>query len=342
MRLYEELGEFAETLTGPNSRMLSFGRPRVLVRHPDDLCGNPCGAVSVYEAGLTLTNADDPDVVITVAHADLLFVTFDTNGDIDRELSNFHREQEPEWDPPADPAWYATMGNALAALTPDEQERMDSIIIVRDMFVDPAFREHRLGPALITGLAADNPMGATSLLIGWPRFWGDEREPTEARAYWQSTLPLRDLDDGFLGALSDSEDLLAVHHRLGEQLQTTFIAVDPAELWERFTRRDEALWPRSLVLDHIHRAPAGFAEVLEEVADAARIVASAREFDEETTARLTAAVTFYGDDQSHVFYQVGDYLEENPQYVVRSVNLNVNEEVGFYSIDVTMWAPPQE
>lgn len=228
---FDELGDFIESLDAGDNRQRSFGGPSRL----DQLelaFDFDTGPVSATEFGLVLVEADDPDVAVTVAFADVLHVTLGGGEVIADHLEQLHLVDDAHADLPMRPDYWLDVFNLdqlatgpgglpIAEVLGVAPETIGSVLIVRDLFVDQAFRGRQLGMLLassVMGLAYVNEdVPSPTLILGVPRFgrYAMERGDTEllaaARDYWAPGLGLSDLGDGIYGVVTNSLDIISAN-----------------------------------------------------------------------------------------------------------------------------------
>ena len=369
--LFNELGDFVESLTAGDNRQRSFGGPSRLDQL--DLAFHfDAGPVSATEFGLILVDADDPDVAVTVAFADVLHVTLGTGEIITDHLERLHLADEAHADLPMMPDYWpdafsldelatGPAGLPIAQVLGVAPETIGSVLMVRDLFVDEAFRGRRLGMLLassVMGLAYVNEdVPSPTLILGVPRFgrYAMERGDTDLLAaacdYWASGLGLSDLGDGIYGVVTNSLDIIQANDSMSRglhDLDAGYIKVDVAALRERRSVGDPTLWPRSRgLLPRLclgHHDPDASAEDDDLAAKfegsldrMARVIASIAEGDfPAATAEVATIVRFYAGDQATAFDDAAAYLREHPDFEVRSVAVYFDEDEMSYCLALTV------
>lgn len=279
--IFEELGDFVDSLADGDNRVRSFGGP-VEIDTRDVPFAYDTGPVRPIEVGLRLVDADDPDISITVAFADLLRIELGANagwrgggrfgviGDVAGHLAHLHF-QNSEYRPtdiPMTPEFWGTIFNGdeleygpdglpIAEAFGLDPHMVGSVLIVRDLFVDKSFRGRGLGALLASSIVQlaylDDQLDPPTLILGYPRFGrnalqrGHAQLLAAARTYWSAQLGLSDLG-GIYGMLTNVPDIAkanAVMNRHTDDLDAGYIAVDCRLLRERLVADDPTLWPRS-------------------------------------------------------------------------------------------------
>lgn len=338
-----ELGEYAEGLIGSPARTLTFRQPRLLLQQRED-APEDCDDVVIYRALLTVANVDQPDTVVVIGRADLLELHVDDDGGAAESLAalrtsarvtvkdyNVDEDTDDIW---AEPHSYLCLFTEDGVLSGAAAENVNAAMIVRDLFIDPAFRGHRLGPWMLAQLntraATEEPM----IVIGWPRSWGDGTvEGTErCRSYWQTHLNLTYNGDGFYSQMLGSPQLRTVIEDLAT-VEAQPLIVESAQLAERAIAEDPALWIDTLMPD-VEREPLLSSDAVEHMATIAGVMAAAEEFGVE--AGLVPTVFFEDADQAIAFSMASDFLADNPSFMVESTNSSYDAETGMFRLTITL------
>lgn len=239
---YEELGDFAATIIDPSSEPTSFGRPEITVEtvSVDDF--NVAG-VTVLHARLTVTDLANPDLQLTIGHADLLSLEI-------AQIADFRRALElltpgSFWDDLA-PWSFATLfdpkdKDSLFQRYP--KNHLQVVTIVRDVFVDPSFRGRQLGAWMLAEIAG-RQHSSTTLFVGEPRTTDPD---VDEDIYWKAVLKSTQLTTIYQSAVGGSPALKAARAELSQSLPER-IEVSTAQIRERYDAGDRNLWPRSLVM----------------------------------------------------------------------------------------------
>jgi hypothetical protein len=262
-------------------------------------------------------------------------------------------------EPASDPARFAGLfdGPDLAA---DVEEQFDdalainSVLLIQDVFIDAAVRGHRLGPwtlAEIIHRIADvtNDLVVMSphiceLVV--PTIWDNMEELSEhAYRYWQDQLNLEPIAGGFLGQATAFTHLENARRAL-DDVYGSFITVDTGALALRRANNDTDLWPI--------RAPGGQPAEKSDIAQQPhdqsgqrsepvwgspeyhlralrRIVSTVDKDDETAAARLSATVSFFGEEDSEgqqaaVFQRAANYFRGHPELAIDTANWTTFED----------------
>lgn len=240
---YEQLGEFAATILEPSTEPIGFGRPQVTV---DDVAieGFDIPGVTVLHVRLTVTDLENADRQLTVGHADLLSLEVDRIADFRKTLDLLTTGNR--WDD------LAPWGFSGLFRTDDDdslfrrypRDHLKVVTIVRDVFVDPAFRGHQLGAWMLAEVAG-RPHEVTTLFVGEPRT--DDDDVDDQDAYWRDVLKANQLNWRYQIAMAGSPGLRAARQSVSQSLSDR-IDVSSADIRDRYDAGDRTLWPRSLVM----------------------------------------------------------------------------------------------
>ncbi|MFN8034044.1 MAG: hypothetical protein U0Q47_12215 [Mycobacterium sp.] len=367
--IFEELGGFVLSLEDHDERRRAFGGIPSL-QFAEVPFNYDTGPVAAFEVRLLLTDADDPDVSVSVAFADALLVALDCDEDISVFLDKMHLANHDTRDAALLPGFWSEFfdwdelstaegGGPLSLVGfPNQGPPVGTVLIIRDVFVDEAFRGHRLGALLVGAFARafnEERMPGEMLLLGFPRFGRramtapDVGMQEAARSYWSEALNLTSLDHGIYGVFAGGTPLADALARLETALTAGYVKVDISSLRERLGNGDPTLWPRSRgILPSIcpGHAEDADAEFDDELADAHREFAGmARVFQSiedhhfpNASVQVATIVRFYGDQQASVFGDAFAYLRTNPDFDVRSVAVYFDEESMMHCLVLTVCA----
>ncbi|MDA0250173.1 MAG: hypothetical protein O3B27_08535 [Actinomycetota bacterium] len=366
---FEELGDFVENLPEGDLRPRSFGGPARL-----DI-NELAGPIAAMEVGLVLVDADDPDIAVTVAFADVLQVGLGGEESIAEHLDRMHLADDSHADLPMLPGMWRDIfdfnelatgptGLPIAEVFDVAPETIASVLIVRDIFVDEAFRGRRLGMLLassIIGRAYMEDPTPPTLVLSVPRFGrraverGDTQLLPAARGYWASGLGLSDLGDGIYGLVTSSPDIVTANNAMSKglhDLDSGYVKVDVAILRDRLSVGDPSLWPRSQgLLPRLCPGLHGPGDLVDDdlveqfegsLDRMARVIGSIAEGDiPDATAEVATIVRFYAEDQASAFYNAAEYLETHPDFEVRSVAVYFDDDNLAECLALTVVAVPE-
>lgn len=328
-----QLGEYAEGLIGSPARTLTFRQPRLLLQQRED-APDECDDIFIYRALLTVTNVEHPDTAIVIGRADLLELHLDDEGGAAESLAGLRTVDEDISDIWAEPHSYLCLFTEDGPLSPTRAENLSAAMIVRDVFIDPAFRGHHLGPWLLAQLdtrsATDQPM----IVVGWPRSWHDGTvEGTErCRSYWQTHLNLTYSGDGIYSQMLGSPQLREAISAL-ESIAAQPLHVDSAQLADRALAEDPTLWIETL-MPEVEREPLVPIEAVEHMAAIADVMAAAEEFG--VAAGLVPTVFFEDADQASVFGLASEFLADNTSFRVAATTVSYNDATGMFRLALTL------
>jgi endonuclease/exonuclease/phosphatase family metal-dependent hydrolase/GNAT superfamily N-acetyltransferase len=240
--IFEELGEFAARITDPSTEPLHFARPEITVETLT-IEGYDCPGVAVLHARLRVWDLNNPDLQITVGHADLLSLEISQVADFHDDLTLL--TAGGFWDDLAPWSFAGLFREAdedsLFRRYP--KHHLKTVIIVRDIFIDPLFRGHQLAAWMLAEVAA-NQHDSPTLLIGQPR--SDDLDVDEDD-YWKDALNATQFDWRYQTVLADSPGIRAAREKLSSALPQRF-STTPAAIRDRYDTADQTLWPRSLLM----------------------------------------------------------------------------------------------
>ena len=257
--VFEELGDFLRSLSADDYRQRSFGEPATI----GIKVATEFGPIEVTEFGLVLADADDPDTAVRVGFADVLQVSLGDGEPIFGYWDRMQLENNSHADIPMLPGIWrdifdfdelATGPGALpiAEVLGVAPETIASVLIVRDLFVDDAFRGRRLGMLLassIIGRAYLEDDVPPTLVLTVPRFGrgaierGDEPLLAAARNYWASELGLSHLGTGIYGLVTTGTGTVQASAAMSQgltDLDTGYITVDIKSLRRRHSTGDRS------------------------------------------------------------------------------------------------------
>lgn len=376
--VFEEVGAFVQSLADGDNRQRSFGGPARLDVQ-DVRVYSESGPVELTELGLVLVDADDPDTAVTVAFADVLQVSLGGEEPIVEHWDRIHLVDETHADIAMLPGMWRDVfafdelatgpaGLPIAEVLDVAPGIIASVLIVRDLFVDEAFRGRRLGMLLASSIIGrsyvDDPRLGPTLILAVPRFGrraierGDEELLAAARSYWASGLGLSPLGDGIYGLVSTGSGTVQASTAMSQaltDLEAGYIKVDIELLRRRLSVGDPSLWPRSsglmprLCLGHLDPDSQEFLdEQFESSLDRmAQVVDSITDGDfPDATAEVATIVRFYAEDQASAFADAARYLEAHPDFEVRSVAVyfdddNLAECIALTVISTSFSKPPR-
>lgn len=376
--VFEEVGAFVQSLADGDNRQRSFGGPARLDVQ-DVRVYSESGPVELIELGLVLVDADDPDTAVTVAFADVLQVSLGGEEPIVEHWDRIHLTDESHADIAMLPGMWRDIfafdelatgpaGLPIAEVLDVAPGIIASVLIVRDLFVDEAFRGRRLGMLLASSIIGrsyvDDPRLGPTLILAVPRFGrraierGDEELLAAARNYWASGLGLSPLGDGIYGLVSTGSGTVQASTAMSQaltDLEAGYIKVDIERLRRRLSVGDPSLWPRSsglmprLCLGHLDPDSQEFLdEQFESSLDRmAQVVDSITDGDfPDATAEVATIVRFYAEDQASAFADAARYLETHPDFEVRSVAVyfdddNLAECIALTVISTSFSKPPR-
>lgn len=315
-----ELGVVAAALN-PAVESLSFTPIAITVCRPRHLFSG----IHFWRLLFLVANADDPTYLAVGGHLDALVADLDEPDLDDRLHMSLSRLEFP-----SQAGYYADLiddrrqfAAALACAEPDE--KADRLVLILDTFVDPCFRGHRFGAAMLSELrsALDS---TTSVFIGR----GDEELPADLVVYLKDRLGVVTMDDGLLilpkAAVSQSSsDIIAQSRAAG------YINVDATCLRARWADEDATLFAVSDGRDGDEADDLSGAElqtVLDaEAEDATRVALEASDYSAGTVESEIVTVlrflTCTPDENGHyatVFAQAADYLEAHKEVAVVGTN----------------------
>ncbi len=317
------LGAYAETLVGLRGHPVTFVEPKLRIEHLGD-GSEDCEGVCIYQAVLTVRPADNSDTAVIIGRVDLLLLDLDEELGAKATLAGLRLSDPDVMDLWSEPEHYLSLFNEDGLLMGPAAEGLGAALIVRDAFVDPCFRGHRLGAWMIAQLNGHFVETPTAV-IGWPRSWDDGTiEATErCRTYWQTHLNLIYGGDGFDSQLLDSPAMVGAADALAV-VESRTITVDSARLAQRAAEADPELWLDSYLPD-VERVPPMSAETIEHLAAVAGVMTAAEEF--EAFADLVPVVYFEATEQYAVFAEATEFLAANQNLQVVSTSFSRGDGV---------------
>ena len=203
--------------------------------------------MTVLHVRLTVTDLDATDRQLTIGHADLLSLEISRIADFQKTLELL--TTGGTWDDLApwlfsrlfDPKY-----NDDCLFRRYPKNHLQVVTIVRDVFVDPSFRNHHFGAWMIAELGG-RQHELNTLFVGEPR---TEDLDVDECVYWKDVLNATQLSWQYQIAMAGSPGLKAARELLSQSLPEC-IYVSTAEIRARYDAGDRTLWPRSLVMPEL-------------------------------------------------------------------------------------------
>lgn len=325
-----ELGAVAEGL-GPHVQTLSFVPAETSASGPHMLSPG----TDYQRVALLFADADDPTYLVIGGYADVIFAQSD-EPDLDDVLSfslahlDYPGQASAFADLVADPdELKETLSRAHADTAPD------LMVLVLDTFIDPCFRGHNFGLALLRSvydfactIAEQNDL-RLPVCIG---YFGPDT-PAPVVQHWRKHLHLQaTAADERLMVLPEKAGLPSAEAIIMNCQSDGYIKVDAEALRDRLAAGDETLWPsrdrRHLRGETVSEADALMAVTALQAAAASRIALDAVGFDGDADCEVVTAVRFLahtgddGDEPSELFARAAEYLDAHPEVSVVSTNWN--------------------
>lgn len=312
-----ELGVVAATLN-PAIESLSFIPMAITVCRPRHLFSG----IHFWRLLFLVANADDATYLAVGGHLDALIADLD-EPDLDDRLHVSLSQLEF----PSQAAYYADLiddreqfATTVVRAQPDEEP--DRLVLILDTFIDPCFRGHHFGAAMVSELRSVLD-STTSVFVGR----ADGELPADLVVYMKDRLGIEMMDDGLLilprAAISQSSaDIIAKSREAG------YLNVDAARLRMRWEDGDGTLFAVSDGRDGDDLSGAELQTILDaEAADATRVAleasdysAGAVESEIVTVLRFLACAPDENADHAEVFAQAAAYLEAHQEVAVVGTN----------------------